>query len=146
VTIQRVSVWSTVLFTVTSVGAAVWTGLSPVAVAVDLVLFLAGCVVFAWALIRAAGRSRDELVSLGGLFFLAEGAAPRPVAVGLWAPVAVQTVVAVTTAAARPFSELAFGVLVPLFGMALLALWSARHGHFPPREPAAASQRPRSQR
>jgi hypothetical protein len=48
--------------------------------------------------------------------------------------VVIQVAVAVATAAARPFSELAFGVLVPLFGMALLALWSARHGTFPRRE------------
>lgn len=141
VTIQRVSAWSTVVFTVAAVGAAVWTGLTPVAVAVDLVLFLAGCAIFAWALVRAAGRSRDEVVSLGGLFFLAEGAAPRSVAVGLWVPVVVQTVVAVATAATRPFSEMAFGVLVPLFGMALLALWSAYHGDFPPREQTSASRR-----
>jgi hypothetical protein len=41
--------------------------------------------------------------------------------------------VAVATAAARPFSSLAFGILAPMFGLALLALWGAVHGRFPPR-------------
>ncbi|MGH9212894.1 MAG: hypothetical protein ACRD2C_19820 [Acidimicrobiales bacterium] len=116
--------------------ATIWSGFTPVAVALDLVLFLLGCGVFAWALLRAAGRSRERAISFGGLFFLAEGVAPRPVVIGLWGSVAVQVVVAVATAAVRPFSELAFGVLVPLFGFAMLALWSAVHGDFPPRDPA----------
>jgi hypothetical protein len=46
---------------------------------------------------------------------------------------AAQVVVAVATAAARPFTTLAFGVLVPVFGVGLNGLWAARHGRFPPR-------------
>jgi hypothetical protein len=37
----------------------------------------------------------------------------------------------VTAAAARPFTALAFSVLVPMLGVGLLALWAARHGRFP---------------
>jgi hypothetical protein len=31
---------------------------------------------------------------------------------------------------ARPFTSLAFGVLSPLFGLAMAGLWGARHGSF----------------
>jgi len=45
-------------------------------------------------------------------------------------------VAAFATAAARPNSSLAFGILAPLWGQGLAGLWGARHGAFPPR-PAA---------
>lgn len=131
--IVRVDVWATAVFTVTAVGATVWSALVPVALVVDGVLFVAGCVAFAVAYLRAVGRSRDEVVSLGGLFFLAGGVAPAPVVRWLWGALAVQVVVAVATAAVRPFSSLAFGVLAPMFGVAMLGLWGAVHGRFPPR-------------
>jgi len=47
-----------------------------------------------------------------------------------------QIVIAAVTAAARPFTTLAFGVLTPVFGLGLNSLWAARHGNFPPRKPA----------
>jgi hypothetical protein len=132
--IPRLDAWVTAVFVAVSVTATVWSGLRAVAVAVDLVLFFAGCVAFAWAYLRAVGRSRTDAISLGGLFFLGEGVAPRRIATWLWAVFAVQVVVAVATAAARPFTELAFGVLVPMFGLAMLALWGAIHGTFPSRD------------
>lgn len=134
--IVRVDLWATVVFTLVSVGAAVWSGLLVPAVAVDLGLFLAGCLAFAFAYLRAIGRSREETISLAGLFFLVGGVAPAAIARWLWGLVAVQAVVAVATAAARPFSSLAFGVLAPMFGLALLGLWGALHGRFPAREEA----------
>jgi hypothetical protein len=134
-TIPRVSQGVTAVFATVAVTASLWSGFLPVAVVLDLGLFLLGCAVFAWALLRAAGRSRQEAISLGGLFFLTEGVAPPRLALSLWGPVVVQTVVALVTAALNPFSELAFGVLVPLFGLAMLTLWSATHGEFPPRNP-----------
>ncbi len=43
-------------------------------------------------------------------------------------------VVAVTAAAAvRPYSEVAFGILAPMFALGLMAMWGGRHGSFPPR-------------
>jgi hypothetical protein len=131
--IVRLDVWATGVFTAVSIGAAAWSGLLVPAVAVDVVLFVAGCVAFLYAYFRGIGRSREETVTLAGLFFLAEGVAPRPVARALRLLLAVQVVVAVATAAARPFSSLAFGVLAPMFGLSLLALWGAVHGRFPPR-------------
>ncbi|MGH9282335.1 MAG: hypothetical protein ACRD0S_05305, partial [Acidimicrobiales bacterium] len=46
--------------------------------------------------------------------------------------------VALVAAGVRPNSSLAFGVLAPLWGQGLAALWAARHGTFPPRTPPPA--------
>jgi hypothetical protein len=127
----RVDLWATVVFAVTAVGAAVWSALVAPAMVVDLALFVAGCAAFLWAYARAVGRSRDEVISMAGLFFLAEGVAPRSVAWALRLLLAIQVVVALGTAAARPFSSLAFGILAPMFGLALLAVWGAARGTFP---------------
>jgi hypothetical protein len=131
--IVRIDMWATTVFAVVSVVAAVWPGALAVALVVDLGLFLVGCGAFAWAYLRAVGRSRDEVVSLGGLFFLSGNVAPVAVKRWLWGALIVQIVVAVATAAARPFSGLAFGVLAPMFGVAMLAVWGAVHGRFPAR-------------
>lgn len=136
--ILRVAVGSTVLFGVVSLLAAVWPGtFAPVAVPVALLLFALGCAAFAWAYAVAVGRSRHDAVSLGGMFFLSEGAAPAPVARTLRTVLAVQVTVAVAAAAARPYTALAFGVLAPTSAVGLMALWAARHGRFPPRDPPA---------
>jgi uncharacterized protein YfiM (DUF2279 family) len=134
--IMWTDVWATGVFAVVSAGAAAWSGLLWPAVALDVALFVAGCVAFLYAYLRGIGRSREEAVTLAGLFFLAEGVAPRHVARALRVLLAAQVIVAVATAAARPFSSLAFGILAPMFGLAMLALWGAVHGRFPPR-PAA---------
>jgi hypothetical protein len=131
--IVRVDVWATAAFTVVSVAAAIWPGALVAALVVDLGLFVAGSVAFAWAYLRAVGRSREEEIALGGLFFLSGDVAPVQVKWWLWGALAVQVVVAVATAAARPFSGLAFGVLAPMFGLAMLAVWGAAHGRFPSR-------------
>jgi hypothetical protein len=49
---------------------------------------------------------------------------------GLWA---VQLVVSLVVASIRPFTAVAFAILVPMFGIGMMGLWSARHGSFPPR-------------
>ncbi|HEY5155107.1 MAG TPA: hypothetical protein VIJ47_10265 [Acidimicrobiales bacterium] len=107
------------------------------AVIVSLLLFLAGTVAFVWAYLVAIGRSRTDLIGMGGLFFLA-GSAPRAVQRSLWASLAVEVVVAVATASARPFTPLAFGVLAPMFGLGVMGLWGAKFGTFPPRPPDPA--------
>jgi hypothetical protein len=131
--------WATILFVVVSLAAAIAPDpLERVSVPVDLVLFAVGCGTFLWAYALAIGRSRYEVVSLGGVFFLTGGVAPRAVALELRIALAVQTVVGVGVAAARPFTALAFSVLVPMFGLGMMALWGARHGTFPSRvEPDA---------
>jgi hypothetical protein len=134
----RVAIWATGVFVVASALAAAWPDtFLPLSVPVDLVLFAAGCGAFLWAYVLAIGRSRYETITMGGLFFLGEGVAPPGVTRLLRGAFGVQVVVAVTAAAVRPFTALAFSVLVPMLGLGLMALWAARHGRFPakPSEP-----------
>ncbi len=123
----------TALFTVTAIAAAIDPDLfAGVALAVSLVLFLVGCVIFFAAFLYAVGRSREVEIGIGGLYFLA-GTAPRPVQLHLLGSLGTEVVVAFATASARPFTSLAFGMLVPVYGLGLCGLWGARHGTFAPR-------------
>ena len=120
----------TAVFAVTAALAVVDRGrFGVLAVAVDLVLFFVGCVVFLWAFAIAVNRSRTDAIGIGGLYFLA-GSAPQDVQLALMVPFGVQVVVALVTAGLRPFTSLAFGVLVPMFGLAQAGLWGARYGAF----------------
>ena len=144
--IERADAIGTLVFALATAGAVAARSLRPAAVAVSLGLFAVGCAVFLWAYLAGLGRSRRELVSVPGLFFLS-GSAPKAVRRRLLALWALQLVVGITGASLRPFTPLAFGVLAPMFGLALCGLWAARHGEFPPREqgvaadPASASLR-----
>jgi hypothetical protein len=132
--IVRASVAGTVVFALAAVVAAA-TAADPlvvVAVVVDLLLFVAGCVAFVVTLLRAAGRSRTEDVTLSGIWWLA-GGAPADVRRVLLGALGLQVVVALATASARPFTGLAFGILVPTYGLGLVGLWAVRLGIFPPR-------------
>ena len=100
---------------------------------VAVVLFAVGVVAFLWAFFRAAGRSRTEELSVAGVWFLS-GSAPPGVRRALLSSFAVQVVVSVAAASIRPFTEVAFGVLVPVYGLGLSGAWGAAHGTFPPRE------------
>jgi len=135
----RAAVWSTGLFVVVSLlAAALPDTFMPVSVPVDLVLFAVGCGAFVWAYGLAIGRSRYEVLTMGGVVFLGDGVAPPEVTRLLRLTLAVQVVVAVAVAAARPFTALAFSVLVPVLGLGLMALWGARNGCFPAKEPEEA--------
>ena len=103
------------------------------AAVVDGLLFTVGVVAFLWAYGIAVSRSRTDAIGIGGLFFLA-GSAPKVVRVRLLVAVAVQVVLAVVSASIRPYTAVAFGILVPMFGLGLTGLWGAKHGTFPPRE------------
>jgi hypothetical protein len=96
---------------------------------VAAVLFLGGCVGFTIGFLRAAGRSRWEVVDLAGLFYLT-GSAPRPVRrafLGLWfAQIAIA--IAAVFVQSPPFA-----VMAPVWGIGLITWWSGRHGTFPPR-------------
>jgi hypothetical protein len=132
----------TVVFAVTAVLEVVvfrrWTQVLGVTVA--LVLFSIGCAAFLAGYARAIQRSRSEEISVTGLFLLAGPAVPGPVKLRLGLLLAVQIVVALLTAGIRTFTPLAFGVLVPVFGLGLNGLWAARHGRFPPRRTDSRAQ------
>ena len=135
--IIRASVGGTVLFTVVAVLATLFTDTLGVLVAVvSGVLFFGGTAAFLWAYAIAIGRSRTDLIGVGGLYFLA-GCAPTSVRRVMMSSLGAQVVVAVVTASLRFYTELAFGTLVPMWGLGLAGLWGARHGVFPPRTEAA---------
>ncbi len=135
-TIVRAAWLGTAVFTVTSVAAVVVSGpVRSAAVLVAAGLFLAGCVAFLAAYAKAVSRSRRELVAVSNLFFLTGQTAPPPVKRSLLGALAVQVVVALATSIARPYTSLAFGTLVPMYGLALCGLWASRHGTFETRGP-----------
>jgi hypothetical protein len=136
--ICRLATWATGVFVAASALAAAWPDtFLPLSAPIDLALFAMGRGAFLWAYALAIGRSRYETITMGGLFFLGDDVAPPDVTRLLRSALGVQVVVAVTAAALRPFTALAFSVLVPMLGLGLMALWAARHGRFPakPSEP-----------
>ena len=131
--IIRASDVATVVFVVVAIASAVaLSQLKEVVVVVSGVLFLLGCAAFLWAFAIAVERSRTDNIGIGGLFFLM-GSAPRSVQVRLLGAFGLQVVVAVATAALRPFTSQAFAVLAPMFGLGVAGLWGARFGTFGPR-------------
>jgi hypothetical protein len=126
---------TTAVFAVT----AILTAISPtsflrvVALTVALLLFAIGMIVFFVAYLRAIARSRYEVISVAGVYLMIGGVAPASVRRSLYGALAAQIVIALATASVRPYSSLAFGVLVPLLGLALCGLWSAVCGEFPRR-------------
>ena len=98
-------------------------------------LFAVGVVLFLWGYAVGVVRSREEQITLGGLFFLS-GTAPKVVRFRLRLAFAVQVALAVVAASVRPYTAVAFAVLAPMLGLGAMAMWGARHGTFHPREDA----------
>ena len=125
----------TAVFTITAVAAVFASAFEVVAATTALVLFAIGIVVFLWSYAVAIGRSRTDAIGIGGLYFLAGDVAPASVRRSMMLSLAVETAVALATASARPFTSLAFGILVPVYGLGLAGLWGARYGTFGARAP-----------
>jgi hypothetical protein len=134
----QIAVAGTGVFVLIAVAATLVEGLRGAAAVVDAVLFFVGIGSFFVAYARAVARSRTDLLSIGGIYFLA-GSAPRRVKVVLLGALAVQVVVALVTASVRPYTALAFGLLVPMFGIGVSGLWGAFHGTYPARPGPSAS-------
>jgi len=132
--ILRADVWATAAFAMAALAAAVVpVPLLVVAVPLELVLFAIGSGAFLWAYAVAVGRSRYEVVTTGGVFFPGGTVIPAPAVRVLRLALAVQVVVGIGVAAARPFTAAAFAVLVPMYGLGLMALYGARLGRFAPK-------------
>ena len=101
------------------------------------VLFAIGTGALLWAYALGVSRSRAVLVTLGGLFFLAGGVAPADVRRRFRVALAIQVVAVVAAASIRPFSNVAFGVLAPMFGLGLMSVWGGRYGVYAARPEAA---------
>ena len=99
------------------------------------VLFAVGVVLFLWGYAVGVVRSREEQITLGGLFFLS-GTAPAVVRFRLRIAFAVQVAAAVVAASVRPYTAVAFAVLAPMLGLGAMAMWGARHGTFDRKDDA----------
>jgi len=136
--VARSNVVGTAVFTVvTALAALRFTDFWRAAViVVDLALFAVGVATFLWGFSVAVARSRTETIGVGQLFLLLGATAPRAVKSVMWSCLAAQVVVGLAGALARPDTDgrpgsaLAFGVLVPMFGLGLNGWWAARHGQF----------------
>ena len=130
----KLAIGGTAALVATSVAAAAAPAtFGSVHAVLSVVLFVVGTGAMLWAYGLGVARSRTELVGISGLFLLAEGAAPRSVRRTLRGATAVQVVAVVAAASIRPYTEVAFGILAPMFGLGLMGLWAGRYGTFPPR-------------
>jgi hypothetical protein len=150
--IIRVDEVGTALFVITAVlAAALFTNpVKVVAVVVCVALFTIGVFTFLLSFWAAVQRSRTDNISVTQLYFLSGEATPRAVKRVMNGALVVQSVVALATAIARnrtdgrAGSTLAFGILVPMFGLGLNGLWCARHGTFAPRPGPESDDPPES--
>jgi hypothetical protein len=148
--IVQVNLIGTGVFVVaTVVAAAVFTNAARlVGVVVALALFAIGVFAFLWSYWTAVQRSRVDNISVAQLYFLGGGSTPAPVKRIMNAALLGQVVVGLGAAIARsstnghPGSTLAFGILVPMFGLGLNGLWCATHGTFAPRQQENSSNSP----
>jgi hypothetical protein len=115
--------------------------------AVSMLLFAAGAATSLWAYAAALERSRTDNVGVANLFLLSGETAPLPVRRTMWLCLGVQIAVALAGAIIGVvgldegrLNALAFGVLVPMFGIGANGLWAARHGRYGPR--IAPEERP----
>ena len=97
------------------------------------VVFVVGAALFSWAFTIAAGRSRTEEMTVAGAFFLA-GSVGKPDRRWAFGFLTAQTIIGFVAAAADPYTTMAFGVLVPMFGLGVIAFLGSAHGAFHPRK------------
>ena len=132
--IWRSNVWATAAFIAFAIVATVAPGPLRIPFAVfSCVLFAVGTLAFLGAYGRALSRSRTDAITIPGIYGLS-GSSPKGVQWRFHLVTLVQTVAAVTTAAIRPFTAQAFGILVPMLGLGLGGLWAAGYGVFGERD------------
>jgi len=136
----RINILGTGAFVVSAIVAAVvFTPIvRTIGVVVALLLFAIGVAGFIWGYFTAVQRSRYDNISVTSLFLLLGEVSSIKIRRLMNGCLIVQglggliTALARTSTDGRSGSTLAFGVLVPLFGLGLNGLWSSRHGSFPP--------------
>ena len=132
--IWRSNVLATIAFIVFAIVAAAAPDALRIPFAVfSCALFAIGTFAFLGAYGRALSRSRTDAITIPGIYGLS-GSSPKGVQWRFHLVTLVQTVAAVTTAAIRPFTAQAFGILVPMLGLGLGGLWAARYGVFGERD------------
>jgi hypothetical protein len=138
----RINILGTGAFVVSAtVATVVFTPIvRTIGVVVALLLFAVGVASFIWGYFTAVQRSRYDNISVAALFLLLGEVSSVKIRRLMNGCLIVQglggliTALARTSTDGRSGSTLAFGVLVPLFGLGLNGLWSSRHGLFSPLE------------
>jgi hypothetical protein len=138
--IVGVDLLGTSVFVVSGAVGAAASDARPAAVVVAVLLFAIGVAAFIWSFFSAAERSREFEIGVANLYLLTGATAPPNIRRVMLACLAAQTVGSLTFAwvgfsglEADEANLLAFGILVPMFGLGLDGLWAARHGAFGPR-------------
>jgi hypothetical protein len=113
---------------------------------VSMVLFAIGVATTLWAYTRALDRSRVEEVGVANLYLLTGQTAPKAVGRTMTLALVVQILAALGGAWVGvvgldqgQLNALAFGVLVPMFGIGMNGVWAALHGSYGPRVGNAVS-------
>ncbi len=111
-----------------------------VVIVVSVVLFAAGVATSLWAYARALDLSRVRNIGVANLYLLTGDTAPKAVKRWMSVALAVQVVAAIVGASVgmsglqkSQLNPLAFGVLVPMFGIGMNGAWAARYGSYGPR-------------
>jgi len=100
---------------------------------VSALLFFLGAGLMALGLWNGIQRSRVEQITLVGLAAVTKSHVSARARNILWAMIVFQIVVTVVFASLRPFTQQAFGILAPTFGLGVAVLWGSRFGSFHPR-------------
>lgn len=108
-------------------------GLDLVFSIISAILFFVGAGLMGLGLWNGIQRSRIEEVTLVGLAGISASHVPARARNTMWAMILIQVVVSVLFASLRPFTQQAFGILAPTFGLGIALLWSSRFGSFHPR-------------
>jgi hypothetical protein len=115
---------------------------------VSVVLFAIGIATSLWAYTSALERSRVEEVGVANLYLLTGPTAPKDVKRVMVGALVVQVVAALVGAFVgvvglqdNEVNALAFGVLVPMFGIGMNGAWAARYGSYGPRVTAAGTSK-----
>lgn len=142
-TLVRIDVIGTVVFVVAVAIGMTFSDERAVQVAfgvISMVLFTIGAAGCLWAYVSALERSRSDEIGVANLYLLTGSTAPTPLKRTMTSALIAQVVLALTGAivgaaglSGNQVNALAFGILVPMFGLALNALWAVRHGNFGPR-------------
>ncbi len=101
---------------------------------VSAILFFAGTFALGLGFWNGIQRSRIDQVRLSGLLAVDTSHVPAPIRNRLWLAAIIQIVVTFGFAALRPFTQQAFGTLVPTVAVGLAALWGSRFAKFHPRD------------
>ena len=97
---------------------------------VSSALFAVGIGLFGLGFWNGVQRSRTEQVTLPGLLAISRSNVPGSAIRLVWGMVLAQSVIGAVAAGLRPFTQQAFGLLVPMFGIGLATLWGSRHARF----------------